>query len=918
MKLKSILRTLSYKTLQDILDFWKIQPPTLDDELEEKHRRGIMADYLYPRLQNRQFFEGAYAQLSEEEKDLIFFLAIHGGDLEKEEVLERFFNGDAEEFDGIVTSLSSKGFVFIDDLSDEEVGAVLVGLPEPYLRYIELPSYWEGYLGNFLKDLSTQQLKTMAHTGMKLQLDSMKKNFLLSRIRKFLLNPTKLKEYISSLPTNERQVFNTLLERKGICVYRDLLDVGYQKRYDHSKADYINNLLAVSGLVFTAVHKPNKYNNLLMIPRDISYIIEKSFKPDRRSLKDLDTVSLPGRESPPTIVLDNSNSLLRDVVIFASFINRNAVKTLSNGGIGKNDLKKVLPLLSANKTVKYVSFIVLFLISKKFIIGVGGHWKVSNTFVKWLEDSQECYQDIFHYWLETSEWNEEYLDGNTVHTETSPTNLVNIPEMRKLVLKNIEIIPHDRWIDFGAFVESLMPQVEINIPKRGSQLVLERNNRPNTLVVESIIAETMYWLGLVTLGLSNIRDSERLGNRLTDVSESAGKRIKADREQQLQFFFKLTDLGSFVLEGLYLEPQKLFESQSHNVVTPLNYDIMEFTVQPNLEVITPPDLNLKSFYHLNEFSDIKTVDVMSTLTISKESLREGMDKGLRGEDILKFLAESSRQRLPDTVRHLISECSDKHGEVNMGFAGGYIRVDDPILLEELKSQKRIRSLIKDIVEDKLVLLAPDVNVKKLAKELQRLGFMPQLDSEQVHLTSEGRYHLSLTKEDLYYLIGALQFILAVEDELGTSVTDDRVAPLLERLKPESKSSYNLYFFAESIAKGFSKRFKSAMKKKIGEATTKYKKQVSRLITSTSPRAPSKYSFSGPNPSTKKGDIKNMIDFAIDNNFEMEIKYLKANDEQVEEVVDPESADTDKLYAYCEKRDSYSVYRLDRIRQTRLL
>ena len=58
MKLKSILRTLPYKTLADILDFWKIQPPTLDDELKEKHRQTIVADYLYPRLQNRQFFFG--------------------------------------------------------------------------------------------------------------------------------------------------------------------------------------------------------------------------------------------------------------------------------------------------------------------------------------------------------------------------------------------------------------------------------------------------------------------------------------------------------------------------------------------------------------------------------------------------------------------------------------------------------------------------------------------------------------------------------------------------------------------------------------------------------------------------------------------------------------------------------------------
>src|SRR3972149_1345274 len=104
----------------------------------------------------------------------------------------------------------------------------------------------------------------------------------------------------------------------------------------------------------------------------------------------------------------------------------------------------------------------------------------------------------------------------------------------------------------------------------------------------------------------------------------------------------MTDLGRFVLENDYLQPEKLF-SKKDDALLALDFSVPDFTVQPNLEVITPPDLNLRVFYNLNEFCDIKTIDVMSTLVISQESLREGMDKGLRGTDILTFLNESCRK-----------------------------------------------------------------------------------------------------------------------------------------------------------------------------------------------------------------------------------------------------------------------------------
>jgi hypothetical protein len=309
---------------------------------------------------------------------------------------------------------------------------------------------------------------------------------------------------------------------------------------------------------------------------------------------------------------------------------------------------------------------------------------------------------------------------------------------------------------------------------------------------------------------------------------------------------------------------------------------------------------------------------MSTLQIHRESIRSGMDHGLHAEDIINFLKETTRGRVPEAIVHLIRETSEKHGEVNMGYAGGYIIVDDPILLEEIKANKRLTGAIKDIVDNRLVLLNPDVNVRKLAKELQKIGFMPRLASEHVHVVSEDTFHLSLSKEDMYTLFAALRFLLAIEDELGTNLTEDKIAPLKERLKPDPRVFYSLSFLSDSLVKTWQKNYEDATRARVEELKSKYQKQLSKIVSVSQPRRATKYSFEGPNPATEKDDVQSMLDFAIENEFEVEIDYVKADGTEVKELIQPESLEQEKVYAHCRTRDAYAVYRISRILKAKLV
>src|SRR5690606_22545410 len=98
------------------------------------------------------------------------------------------------------------------------------------------------------------------------------------------------------------------------------------------------------------------------------------------------------QESRPSVVLDNTQNILRDLAILLAFTGQHDLKVLNNGGIGRNDLKKILPQLSHHKTIKYVAFLALFAMAKKLIIPVGNRWKTSKTAGDWLQDSRQCFR----------------------------------------------------------------------------------------------------------------------------------------------------------------------------------------------------------------------------------------------------------------------------------------------------------------------------------------------------------------------------------------------------------------------------------------------------------------------------------------------------------------------------------------------
>jgi hypothetical protein len=444
----------------------------------------------------------------------------------------------------------------------------------------------------------------------------------------------------------------------------------------------------------------------------------------------------------------------------------------------------------------------------------------------------------------------------------------------------------------------------------------EKFNRHQILILESVVAETLYWMGIVVLGVADLEVARSLGSRPNEAIAPFDPTHPLSARQMgapdFLFCFKLSEFGRRLMTRPFLDVEKLFNGAT-DAQFPYARKTEEFTVQPNQEIITPPDLSLDRFFRLLQFCDIKKMDIMTTLTISRDSVRAGLDQGLTAEAMIEEMASGSRRELPETVRQMIGECQSHHGEVDMGLAGGYIMVGDPMHMEELKANPKIAPAIKDVFDNRMILLNRTCDFKKLARELQKMGFMPRIDSESLYQTNEGLYQITLRTEELYDLLAIIRFAIMMEEEADAAIFEDRARPLFQRLSANAQERFNPKFYAESIANSFRANFERHLKKRVDDTTRKFRKQVNRLMT----QAPGKRAangFKGANPATGAADIKNMLKYAIEHETQVKIAYERSTGEKIKQLIEPQTIQERKVYAFCPDDDEHHIYALDRIMQ----
>jgi len=310
---------------------------------------------------------------------------------------------------------------------------------------------------------------------------------------------------------------------------------------------------------------------------------------------------------------------------------------------------------------------------------------------------------------------------------------------------------------------------------------------------------------------------------------------------------------------------------------------------------------------------------MTTMELSRESLRPVLDRGATCDQIIDFLAPLSRMELPASVSQLVNECGHKHGEVRLGSSSGYIIAEDNTVLESIWRHPRLTPYIKERYGDNVLLLANETDLTRVARELRNQGHSPQMETGTVHANQDNRYHLALTEMEMQDVIAAVRFLAYVEKILDTDLSDNRAATLAHRLQPDSTGFVLSGTGVETRSRQILRKFEVAFNAHNEGIVEKYKTQVSKLVSrSMTSRGPSKYQYKGANPAVDKEDIEQLLAFAQEYELEVELLYVKQNEQETRVTVHPRGIEGERIYAHNATTDTDAVYSLARILRARLL
>ena len=162
--------------------------------------------------------------------------------------------------------------------------------------------------------------------------------------------------------------------------------------------------------------------------------------------------------------------------------------------------------------------------------------------------------------------------------------------------------------------------------------------------------------------------------------------------------------------------------------TPIDY----ITIQSDQTAIAPGPLQHELAVELSQMADIESRGAATVYRFTESSIRRGLDHGKSSAEIIKFLAKISKTALPQPLEYLITDTARKHGQLRVGAIHCYLRCEDPSVLTEIISDKRIDVALRQIAPTVLV---SDFDIDEVLNVLRSNGYMPAAESAQGILLS---------------------------------------------------------------------------------------------------------------------------------------------------------------------------------------
>lgn len=575
---------------------------------------------------------------------------------------------------------------------------------------------------------------------------------------------------------------------------------------------------------------------------------------------------VPAKPVPaPREQSDAFDTFARDLMTFAGHFERTSTRRVATGGIGKKTTQRIASFLR-RADEEYASFLGAFLIDRRVLFEGEDRWEISRPNLTRLWQPERLLRSVYHFWLRTPLWNESLTDPDVLslvrreYISADPT----LEARRRRLCEELLASADGEAIGLG----TVLSRLDRSLQSRGRGAddggVARYGGRVSSAaLLRRMLGGPLAWLGVV----------EPVVRRPATASEAEA--------------FHVSSLGRLVLTENWPAIIQRFG-------TSLSDTAARATLQANLEILAPPDLDPGTYLNLARLGDLRSVDIYTVFAITWDSLMNALDRGFSAGELLAFLESVSATGVPATVRQLVQDCEGRHGEVRIGVAGPYVEAREGALLGELEANPRFAPYIQRRIGESLALLTSNVDVTSLAKELRKAGYsVSAAGTDKVQVTAHGA-QLTLTRPELEELYAAVR----AATKLAREVDPDFDLSALATLE-------------ETLALELTRREDTGAPARARELESLVEKLLRARGKGTKPK---------PGPPAEARDseeIRALLLTAVENRIPMEIEY-DGFQGVTRRTVEPSSFDGRYLTGFCRLRQDQRVFNTARILSAKLV
>ncbi|OAS13529.1 helicase-associated domain-containing protein [Paenibacillus oryzisoli] len=145
-------------------------------------------------------------------------------------------------------------------------------------------------------------------------------------------------------------------------------------------------------------------------------------------------------------------------------------------------------------------------------------------------------------------------------------------------------------------------------------------------------------------------------------------------------------------------------------------------VQPDFDVLLPPDASLRLEWAVAAFADLQNIDLVRTYHLTKESFGRALDHGLRSSEVIRILREHAYYDVPEGVIITLQQWEEQKEKLILTDVT-LLRCQSSEVAEALLRNEKCRNVLGERLGENNFIV-PRAQVKHLTKCLEAMGFHP--------------------------------------------------------------------------------------------------------------------------------------------------------------------------------------------------